>query len=110
MSKLDQNSPMHNVQAAMGASFVSFWGWVWTESFGDLDGEYKGLREGAGVADVNITKWEWSGPDAAVAAQRLCTNNIAGADVGQVRYGPLLNADGKMIDDATVFRVAPDRF
>ena len=48
MSQRDQNSPLHDLHAAMGATFVNFWGWVRTESFGDLDAEYRGRRRGAG--------------------------------------------------------------
>ena len=103
-------SAMYDVQAAMGATFTSFWGWIWTESFGDVIGEHRAIREGVGAADVSsLIEWEWTGPDSLVAAQRACTNDILGLSVGQIRYGPFLDANGKMIDDATVFRLADDR-
>ena len=103
-------SVMYDVQAAMGATFTSFWGWIWTESFGDVIGEHRAIREGVGAADVSsLIEWEWTGPDSLVAAQRACTNDILGLSVGQIRYGPFLDAYGKMIDDATVFRLADDR-
>ena len=103
-------SVMYDVQAAMGATFTSFWGWIWTESFGDFAGEYRAIREGVGAVDVSsLIEWEWTGPDALLAAQRVCTNDILGLDVGQIRYGPFLDANGKMIDDGTIFRLPDDR-
>lgn len=103
-------SVMYDVQAAMGATFTSFWGWIWTESFGDVSAEHRAIRAGVGAADVSsVINWELAGPDSLPAAQRLCTNDILGLSVGQIRYGPLLDADGKMIDDATFWRLADGR-
>jgi aminomethyltransferase len=56
-----------------------------------------------------INKWEFRGRDAVEAAQRVHTNNIAGAAIGQVRYGAFCDAQGRMIDDGTVFKLANDR-
>jgi aminomethyltransferase len=101
---------MYDVQAQMGASFTSFWGWVWTESFGDVEGEYRALRHNVGAADVSsLIQWEWSGPDALAAAQRLCTNDILGLEVGQIRYGPFLNDSGRIVDDGTIYRLGDTR-
>jgi aminomethyltransferase len=103
-------SVMYDVQAAMGATFTSFWGWIWTESFGDALGEHRAIREGVGAVDVSsLIEWEWTGPDSLLAAQRLCTNDILGLSIGQIRYGPFLDADGKMIDDGTIWRLGDDR-
>ena len=105
-----EKSPMYGVQEAMGATFTSFWGWIWTESFGDVQQEHSAIRHGAGAADVSsLIVWECTGPEALAAAQRLCTNNILGLVKGQLRYGAFLNNDGKMIDDATVFRLDDER-
>lgn len=99
----------YDVQAAMGAIFAPEGGWLWTDSFGDLDGEYRAVREGVGVWDVSpLNKWDWRGPDALKAAQRVHSNNTLGMEVGQVRYGGFLDENGSLVDDGTVFKLADD--
>ena len=101
-----RRSPFYDVAAAAGATFMQEGGWWWIDGFGDTDAEYRGVRDDLGVWDVSpLNKWEFRGPDALAAAQRLHTNDIAGLKVGQVRYGALCDADGLMLDDGTVYRL-----
>jgi aminomethyltransferase len=100
---------MYDLQASLGATFTEFWGWVWTDSFGDVQGEHRAIREGVGMADVSsLIKWDWRGPDAVKAAQRVHSNNILGLEIGQVRYGAFLDEKGRMVDDGTVYKLADD--
>jgi len=62
-------SPFHAAHAALGATFMEEGGWFWTEGFGDLDAEYRGVRDDLGVWDVSpLNKWEFRGRDALKAA------------------------------------------
>jgi aminomethyltransferase len=45
-------------------------------------------------------------PDALALADALFTNDMAGLEIGQVRYGAICDDQGKMIMDGTVFRLA----
>lgn len=102
-------SAFYDVQAALGATFVAEGGWYWTEGFGDVEAEYRAVRDGVGVWDVSpLNKWEFHGADAAAAAQRVFTNDVLGMNAGDVRYGAFLDPDGLMIDDGTVFRLGDD--
>ena len=99
-------SPFYESAAALGATFMEEGGWYWTEGFGDADAEYAGVREDLGVWDVSpLNKWEFRGPDALAAAQRVHTSNVLGLNVGQVHYGAFCDADGLMVDDGTVYRL-----
>ena len=72
----------YDIQAAMGATFAPDGGWLWTDSFGDIGAEYKAVREDVGMWDVSpLNKWDWRGPDAGEAAQRVNGNDIAGLQV-----------------------------
>jgi aminomethyltransferase len=94
----------HEVTAAQGGSHVADGGWMWLEGFGDVATEYAAIRDDAAVWDVSpLNKWEFRGPDALRAVQRAFTNDALGLDVGQVRYGAFVDADGLMVDDGTVF-------
>lgn len=102
-------SAFYDVQAAMGATFMEEGGWYWTASFGDAEREYRAVRQGVGLWDVSpLNKWDWRGPDAVAAAQRVHTNHILGLEVGQVRYGAFVQDEGLMVDDGTVFKLADD--
>ena len=89
----------HGAQEARGATFVEEGGWFWSVSFGDADAEYSAVRDGVGMWDVSpLNKWDFRGPDAVEAAQRVHSNDILGLEVGQVRYGAFLDEDGLLVD------------
>ncbi|MDQ6722618.1 MAG: aminomethyltransferase family protein [Candidatus Dormibacteraeota bacterium] len=100
-------SPFYKVHSELGATFMEEGGWFWTESFGDLDAEYRAVRDDLGVWDVSpLNKWSFRGPDALKAAGRLHTNNVAGLQIGQVHYGAFCDSEGFMVDDGTVFKIS----
>jgi aminomethyltransferase len=104
-----RKTPFYDVMAELGAEFTELFGALWPDHFGDVDAEYDAQRQGVGVFDASpINKWEFRGPDATMAAQRVHTNNIVGEAIGQVRYGAFCDANGLMIDDGTVFKLAED--
>jgi len=102
-------SVLYDVQAAQGATFEDYDGWVWTLSMGDSLGEYEALRGDVVMWDVyGLVKWDVRGADAVEAVQRVFTNDVASLVRGQVRYGAVVGADGAMVDDGTVFGHAAD--
>ena len=102
-------SPFYKAHAQLGATFMEEGGWFWTESFGDLDAEYRAVRDDLGVWDVSpLNKWSFRGRDALKAAGRLHTSDVAGLHVGQVHYGAFCDQDGLMVDDGTVFKISDD--
>lgn len=104
-----RKTAFHEVTAELGAEFTELFGALWPDHYGDIDAEYRAQRETVGVMDASpINKWEFRGPDATVAAQRVHSNNVVGAAVGQVRYGAFCDAGGRTIDDGTVFKLAED--
>jgi aminomethyltransferase len=109
MSDTAVRSPIHAAQERIGGTFDDWDGWLWTTGFGDREGEYRSVREDVGAWDVSaLIKWDFRGPDALVAADRLLTNDVLGIADGQVRYGAMVDADGLFVDDGTVYRFAPD--
>ena len=97
-------SAFHDVTAAQGARHAEDGGWMWLEGFGDVAKEYAAIRDDVAVWDVSgLNKWEFHGSDALEAVQRAFTNDALGLAVGQARYGALVDADGLVVDDATVF-------
>lgn len=107
MADAPVRSVLYDIQERQGGTFDDFGGWMWTLDFGDIAGEYEALRSGAGMWDVYaLNKWLVTGPDAVSALQRGFTNNLATQQVGQVRYGAFVDADGILHDEGTIYRRA----
>ena len=94
-----------SVQRELGCEFMDWEGWRWPNHFGDPVAEHRAVRENAGVWDESpLRKWDFRGPDALRAADRIFTNDMAGLEIGQIRYAPFCDEDGKMVGDGTVFK------
>ena len=100
-----RQTAFHEITSKKAAGFMEEAGWLWVTNFGDPDAEYRAVREGVGMWDLSpLNKWEFRGPEALEAAQRVHTNDILGMRDGQVRYGGFVDEAGLLVDDGTVFR------
>ena len=73
--------------------------------------EYHVIRAAAALFDVSpLYKYAVRGPDAARLLDLLVTRKVLAAPVGQVLYTPWCDHAGKVLDDGTVARLAPDLF
>jgi aminomethyltransferase len=98
------------VQRELGCEFMEWEGWLWPNHFGDATAEHRAVRQAVGVWDESpLRKWEFRGPDALLAADRIFTNDMLGLAVGQVRYAPFCDDNGKMVGDGTVFKFDEER-
>jgi aminomethyltransferase len=105
MSTESIGTAFDSVQRGLGCEFMDWEGWRWPNHFGDPVAEHRAVRENAGVWDESpLRKWDFRGPDALRAADRIFTNDMAGLEIGQVRYAPFCDEDGKMVGDGTVFK------
>ena len=100
-----RETAFHPITSTKAAGFMEEAGWLWVTNYGDVDAEYRAVREGVGMWDLSpLNKWEFRGAEALEAAQRVHTNDILGIRDGQVRYGAFVDEDGLLVDDGTVFR------
>ena len=75
------------------------------------DYEYHAIRNAAALIDVSpLFKYDVGGKDALRLVNRVITRDAMKCAVGQAIYTCLCDAEGKVIQDGTVFRVAPDDF
>ena len=104
----EHRSPLHDWHVAHDAEFLWEDGWPWImHEGGDPMAEYEAIRTGTGLWDLFSTcKYEITGPDAERLVQRRFTNSLRGMETGQVRYGAFVDADGKMVDDGNVYKLA----
>jgi glycine cleavage system T protein (aminomethyltransferase) len=90
----------------------------WMDLFGywaptvvtSTDEEYRAVRETAGLMDFSmLRKVDLEGPGALELVDRVVARDVSALGQGRIAYGPLVDEDGKMIDDCTVMNRAPDR-
>jgi aminomethyltransferase len=104
-----RQTAFHEITSTKAAGFMEEAGWLWVTNYGDIDAEYRAVREGVGMWDLSpLNKWEFRGDEALEAAQRVHTNDVLGMRDGQVRYGAFVDEDGLVVDDGTVFRHSAD--
>ncbi|MEO8076327.1 MAG: aminomethyltransferase family protein [Acidobacteriota bacterium] len=78
---------------------------------GHHEHEYNAIRNASALIDVSpLFKYLITGRDAARLVDRIITRDVARMAVGQVFYTPWCDEHGKVIDDGTVARLAPDMF
>ena len=102
-----RHPPLADVHAATGASVTEFGGWSMPVEFDSIRTEHTAVRESVGRFDVShMSEIEVSGPDATALMGRLTTNNVAGLPPGGAQYACITRADGVILDDTVIYRLA----
>ena len=90
----------------------------WMDLFGywapavvtDTQEEYRAVRETAGLMDFTmLRKVDIDGPGALELVNRVVARDVSKLQPGHIAYGPLVDEDGKMVDDCTVMPRGPGR-
>jgi aminomethyltransferase len=106
-----KRTPLFDVHVKAGAKMVPFGGWEMPVQYAGIIEEHRAVRNAVGLFDIShMGEFEVSGPDALARAQRLTSNDAAPLAVGQVQYSLLCYPEGGIVDDLTLYRLAPDRF
>ncbi|MGH3627705.1 MAG: glycine cleavage system aminomethyltransferase GcvT [Sciscionella sp.] len=104
-------SALHDVHAELGASFTDFAGWSMPLRYSSELAEHKAVRATAGLFDLShMGEIEVSGAKAAAALDYAMVGKLSAVKVGRARYTMLCAADGGVLDDLVVYRLAEDRF
>jgi aminomethyltransferase len=106
-----KRTPLFSAHVKAGARMVPFGGWEMPVQYRGIIEEHRTVRATVGCFDVShMGEFEIEGPGALAALQRLTTNDVAALEVGQVQYSLLCRADGGIVDDLTLYRLAPERY
>ena len=112
-AKLTKETAFHERTSALTGRFTEYNGYWLPTSYDNLGAvaEYWACREQAAIMDLSpLRKFEVLGPDAEALLQATMTRDIRRLSDGQVVYTAMCNDTGGMIDDGTVFRIAPTNF
>jgi aminomethyltransferase len=112
-ARLTRETGFHPRTSKLTRNFTEYRGF-WLPNRFNNEGptaEYWACREGAVVYDISaLRKFEVLGQDAEELLQLACTRNIRKLADGEVVYTAMCYEHGGMLDDATVFRLATDRY
>ena len=82
----------------------------WTYHSDPCD-EHDAVREKAGLFDVSgLKKVHVRGRDAAAVCDHVITRDMSRIPIGRSAYGPVLQDDGGICDDAIIFNIAEDDY
>ena len=111
MTSALKRTPLHGLHVKAGARMVPFGGWDMPVQYTGIIEEHRTVRRAVGLFDVShMGEFEVEGTDALAVLQRLTTNDVSALGEGQVQYTVLCADDGGIVDDATVYRLAVDRY
>jgi aminomethyltransferase len=107
-----KKTPFHEVGLEAGAKMVELFGYYlpWEYSPGHCE-EHQGTRNRASLCDLHyMGEFLVEGPDAQKLIQKLCASDLSKKRTGSIKYTTFCNADGNMVDDGTVWRLAEDQY
>ncbi|MGO1848021.1 glycine cleavage system aminomethyltransferase GcvT [Microbacterium sp.] len=106
-----RDSPLRAEHEALGASFTDFGGWMMPVLYGSDLAEHHAVRHAAGLFDIShMGELRITGADAASFLDLALASRLSALVVGRARYTMILAADGGIIDDLIVYRLADDQF
>ncbi len=106
-----RRTPLEDEHMRLGAKMGPFAGWNMPIEYVGALKEHEAVRERVGVFDLtHLGKVDVTGPGAVEMLQRVVTNDLSRAAVGEALYNLVLNEGGGVIEDLIVYRLEPERF
>lgn len=107
-----RKSPYFDATVRWGAKAFSVYNHMYIpRDFGDPEENFWNLVNDAILCDVAVERQvEITGPDAARFTQLLTPRDLSNVAVGQCKYVLVTNADGGILNDPVLLRLAEDRF
>ncbi len=94
-----------------GAKLEEFGGYSMPIDYGSILNEHMAVRTGAGLFDVShMGEFIVRGPDASACLDQLVTNLPSGLEQHQALYSPMCYAEGGVVDDLLIYRLADEVF
>ena len=109
---MERKTPLYDLHVELGGKIVPFAGYLLPVQYpAGVIHEHMAVRERAGLFDVShMGEVLFEGPSALRALNHLMANDMTGMVDGQVRYSPMLNEEGGIVDDLVVCRFGEERY
>ena len=108
---MEKKTPLYDNHVALGGKIVPFGGYLLPVQYEGVIKEHMAVRTEAGLFDVShMGELMLTGPDALKNVQYVTTNDMSGMYDGQVRYSPMCNEQGGVVDDILVYKVHDEAY
>ncbi|MFH9552435.1 glycine cleavage system aminomethyltransferase GcvT [Streptomyces sp. NBC_00377] len=102
-----RHTALDAVHRALGATMTDFAGWDMPLRYGSERDEHQAVRTRAGLFDLShMGEITVTGPQAAALLDFALVGNIGAVKPGRARYTMICRADGGILDDLIVYRLA----
>ena len=106
-----QETPLADRHAALNARMIEFSGWRMPVQYTSILEEHRAVRERVGLFDLShMGELIVEGPEAGQALAGAVVTNPPALAVGRAHYSMICAADGGIVDDLIIYRLAEDRF
>lgn len=100
-------SPLAAVHRALGATLTDFAGWEMPLRYSSERAEHQAVRERLGLFDLShMGELTITGPQAGELLDHALVGRLSALRVGRARYTMICDADGGILDDLIVYRLA----
>ncbi|MGW2467371.1 glycine cleavage system aminomethyltransferase GcvT [Streptomyces bauhiniae] len=115
MSSTEPHAPRRTaldaVHRSLGATMTDFAGWDMPLRYGSERDEHQAVRTRAGLFDLShMGEITVTGPEAAALLNYALVGDLASVGVGRARYTMICRADGGILDDLIVYRLAEHEY
>ncbi len=102
-----RRTPLTGVHEQLGATLTDFAGWLMPLRYRSETAEHNAVRTAAGLFDLShMGELAVTGADAAAALDYALVGNLSALAPGRARYTMICAADGGVLDDLIVYRLA----
>lgn len=104
-------SPLLDEHRELVATFTDFAGWAMPLKYGSELAEHRAVRDTAGLFDLShMGEISLTGPQSGAALDFALVGEASRIAVGRAKYSLMCDADGGVIDDLVVYRLADEHF
>ncbi|NLO84486.1 MAG: glycine cleavage system aminomethyltransferase GcvT [Clostridiales bacterium] len=104
-------TPLYQKHVDNHGKIVPFAGYALPVQFSGVIAEHMAVRTALGLFDVShMGEVSFKGPDALANIENLLCNQYATLAIGRVRYSPMLNKQGGVMDDVLVYRMGDEEY
>jgi aminomethyltransferase len=105
------DTPLTDVHRALGARLIAFAGWLMPVQYAGIVEEHRAVRERAGLFDLShMAELFVEGPEAGAALAGALVSDPPSLAPGRAQYSMVCDANGGILDDLIVYRLAEERF
>ncbi len=106
-----RRTPLYDEHVKSKAKIVDFAGWEMPIQYKGIIEEHDTVRNHVGIFDVShMGEIEISGPRAFEFCQTIACNDASQLKPGKIQYSAILNEQGGVIDDCTLYQLAEQHY